>query len=116
MAKFQRHVFICINERGKGDKRGCCKNAGGEEVASAFKKELSARGLKRVVRANKAGCLDQCALGAAVVVYPEGVWYGRVKPEDVPEIVERHLIGGQPVERLVLAPDQLTGIDPAADR
>jgi (2Fe-2S) ferredoxin len=37
-------------------------------------------------------------------VYPEGVWYANVKPEDVPEIVERHLVGGQPVERLRLSP------------
>jgi (2Fe-2S) ferredoxin len=37
-----------------------------------------------------------------VVVYPEGIWYGRVRPEDVAEIVERHLIGGEPVERLLV--------------
>jgi (2Fe-2S) ferredoxin len=37
-----------------------------------------------------------------VVVYPEGVWYGRVRPEDVPEIVERHLLGGEPIARLLI--------------
>jgi (2Fe-2S) ferredoxin len=56
--------------------------------------------LKGNIRANKAGCLDQCELGVSVVVYPEGVWYGRVTLDDVNEIVERHLIGGTPVERL----------------
>jgi (2Fe-2S) ferredoxin len=57
------------------------------------------------VRANQAGCLDVCEFGPAVVVYPEGVWYGRVTPEDVDEIIERHILGGEPVERLRI-PDQ----------
>jgi len=112
MAGFARHVFICINERSPDDPRGFCKARGGEDVAAAFKRKLHERGLKRIVRANKAGCLDQCALGPTVVVYPEGVWYGHVTPEDVDEIIERHIIGGQPVERLVLRPDQLTGREP----
>ena len=54
------------------------------------------------MRANAAGCLDQCQHGCAVVVYPEQVWYGRVTVEDVPEIIEKHLLGGQVVERLVI--------------
>jgi len=58
------------------------------------------------VRANKAGCLDQCEVGPTVVVYPEAVWYGHVTPADVDEIIDSHIIGGQPVERLVI-PDSL---------
>jgi (2Fe-2S) ferredoxin len=69
-------------------------------VRSAFKAELHKRGLKGLARANGSGCLDACEDGPTVVVYPEGVWYGKVKPEDVPEIVESHLVGGRPVERL----------------
>jgi len=114
MAKFQRHVFICVNQRDPSDPRGCCSARGGEEVAAAFKKAIHARGLRRIVRANKAGCLDQCALGVTVVVYPEAVWYGRVTVEDVEEIVAEHLIGGRPVERLLLPDEALTGIDPEA--
>jgi (2Fe-2S) ferredoxin len=83
-------------------------------VAEAFKKKLHERGLKRVVRANKAGCLDQCANGVTVVVYPEATWYGHVTVADVDEIVERHILGGEPVARLVLPPERLTGIDPSA--
>ena len=113
MAKFQRHVFICTNERAEGDPRGCCKARGADDVAAAFKQKLHARGLKRIVRANKAGCLDQCAHGVTIVVYPEAVWYGHVRVEDIDEIIERHILGGEPVARLVLAPEDLTGIDPA---
>jgi len=54
------------------------------------------------VRANKSGCLDQCEHGPNVVVYPEAVWYGRVMPEDVAEIIEWHIVSGAPVERLRL--------------
>ena len=105
MPSFERHVFVCINERAADHPRGSCKHKGGPEVRDAFKKEMTARGLKEQVRANNAGCLDQCEQGITVVVYPEQVWYGHVTVADVPEIVEKHLIGGEVVERLLL-PDQ----------
>jgi len=100
--RYERHVFVCENRRPDGHPRGCCAGKGGAEVKEALKAELKARGLQARVRANSAGCLDACEQGAAMVVYPEGVWYGGVTPEDVPEIVERHLVGGEPVERLVI--------------
>jgi (2Fe-2S) ferredoxin len=109
MAKFEKHVFICVNERSKDDPKGCCAARGGADVAAAFKKKLHEAGLKRIVRANKALCLDQCARGVAVVVYPEATWYGGVTVDDVDEIVEQHMVGGKPVERLVIPPEQLTG-------
>lgn len=112
MAKFQRHVFVCTNERKVDDPRGDCGSKGGHALAEAFKKKLFDAGLKRVVRPNKAGCLDQCAQGCTVVVYPEQVWYGHVTPEDVDEIVESHLLRGVPVARLVIPDDQLTGKAP----
>jgi (2Fe-2S) ferredoxin len=114
MAKFQRHVFICTNERAPDDPKGCCKSKGGAEVAEAFKRKLHERGLKRIVRPNKAGCLDQCALGVAVVVYPEGVWYRNVTLADVDEIIDSHIVHGQPVERLVIPDEALSGLDPSA--
>ena len=100
MERFTRHVFICTNERKKDDPRGCCHARGADEVVEAFKSELAKRGLKGKIRANKAGCLDQCEKGVSIVVYPEGVWYGHVTKADVLEIIEKHLLGGTPVERL----------------
>lgn len=105
MPSFSRHVFVCINERPAEHPKGCCKAKGGTEVRDALKKELAARGLAATVRANNAGCLDQCERGVAVVVYPEQVWYGHVTVGDVPELVERHIVNGEAVERLML-PDQ----------
>jgi len=103
MPKLQRHVFVCINHREPDHPRGCCASKAGFAVAEALKLACADRGLKGKVRVNKSQCLDQCEHGPTVVVYPEQVWYGFVKPEDVDEIVEEHLIGGQAVQRLVLS-------------
>ncbi len=103
MAKYERHIFVCCNQREPGSARGCCDPAGEAKLQKAFKEALKVRELKGRVRANKAGCLDQCEHGPNVVVYPEQVWYGGVRVEDVAEIVEQHIVGGKPVERLRIA-------------
>ena len=102
MPPFDKHIFICCNRREPGHARGCCDPTGAESLQKAFKKALAERGLNRRMRANKAGCLDQCEKGPTVVVYPDAVWYGGVSEADVNEIVEQHLIGGTPVERLLM--------------
>jgi (2Fe-2S) ferredoxin len=99
---FDKHIFICCNRRDPGHVRGSCDPDGTEALQKAFKKALAERGLNRRIRANKSGCLDQCEKGPTVVVYPDAVWYGRVKETDVNEIVEQHIIGGRPVERLLM--------------
>lgn len=100
MPPYERHVFVCENERDPSDPRGCCRARGGAEVRERLKAAAHAAGLKGKVRINSAGCLDQCAHGVAVVVYPEATWYGGVTVEDVDAIVREHLLGGTPVERL----------------
>ncbi len=105
MAPFERHIFICCNTREPDHPRGCCNPHADDWLQKAFKKALAERGLTRRVRANKSGCLDQCEHGPTVVVYPDTIWYGRVTLEDVDEILDRHIIGGEPVERLRL-PDE----------
>jgi (2Fe-2S) ferredoxin len=99
---YEHHVFVCTNRRTPSDPKGCCVEKGSEEVHALFKAEVARRGLRGRVRVNSAGCLDACALGVSVVIYPEAVWYGGVKPEDVNEIIEQHLIVGRPVERLLM--------------
>jgi len=105
LAKFERHVFVCTNVREPGSARPSCTNDGIGKLHGIFKDKIKDAGLKNTVRANKAGCLDQCEHGPTVVVYPEAVWYGRVTPEDVDEIVTEHLVHGRTVERLML-PDE----------
>lgn len=78
---------------------------GGMEVRVALARGLAARGLKGVVRANKSGCLDACELGVSVVVYPEGVWYLGVTPEDADEIIETSITGDGIVGRLAAKPE-----------
>lgn len=101
----QRHLFVCINRRPEGNPKGCCASKGAEEVHQALKVAAHARGLKGKVRVNKAGCLDACEDGVSAVVYPEGVWYRRITLADVDEIVERTLLRGEIVERL-LSPER----------
>jgi (2Fe-2S) ferredoxin len=115
MAKFLRHLFICTNQRGPDDPRGSCTARGSAEVVEALKQKVHACGLKRIVRVNKAGCLDQCAKGVTVVVYPDATWYGGVTVGDVDEIVERHLVQGEPVRRLVIPDHELTGKEAPPD-
>ncbi len=88
-----------MNQHEAGHPRGCCDPAGHGELQRLFKTKLAQRGVK-LVRANKAGCLDQCELGPTVAVYPDGVFYGGVGPEDVDEIIESHMVHNQIVERL----------------
>jgi len=116
MPSFQRHVFVCINERAPDHPKGCCKQRGGGDVRDRLKAELTARGLSKVIRANNAGCLDQCEYGVTVVVYPEQVWYGHVTVADLPEILDA-LAAGRVVERLRIPDEKLTGrAHPAAGK
>ncbi len=102
MPKFERHIFICGNQRLAGHPRGCCDPSAEARLQKLFKQKLAALGLKGRVRANQSGCLDQCEHGPNIVIYPDAVWYGKVTEADVEEIVESHIVGGTPVERLRL--------------
>ncbi|MGD8397161.1 MAG: (2Fe-2S) ferredoxin domain-containing protein [Candidatus Eiseniibacteriota bacterium] len=115
MPRFERQVFICVNERPAGHPKGCCSARGGREVRERFAEELFRRDLRGRFRATVCGCLDLCERGVALVVYPEQVWYGGVRPDDVPEIVEQHLLGGQPVERLRIDDREFQPPTPPAD-
>jgi (2Fe-2S) ferredoxin len=105
MAAFTHHLFICCNRREPGHSRGCCDPEGGEKLREAFKQELKKRKLGPLVRANKAGCLDQCERGPTLVIYPQGIWYGGVTLADVPRIVDETILAGRVIEELLI-PDE----------
>ena len=102
LSRYQHHIFVCENLRPDEDARGSCSAKGSAALRPLLKKEIKERGLRGSVRANQSGCLDACEFGPSRVVYPEGIWYGGVKPEDIPEIIESHIVGGKPVERLLI--------------
>lgn len=110
MSRFEKHIFICENKREPGHPRGCCLDKGSSEIAAQFKKRLKELGLNSKIRANKAGCLDACEFGPSMVVYPEQTWYGGITINDVEEIIQSHIIGNKPVERLLIKDKRFTGI------
>ena len=104
-ASIQYHVLVCTGTS--------CSAVGSAEVRDAFERELKARGLqygkeKKGCNPNgsvvltECGSVGFCAIGAAVMIYPDGVWYAQVRAADVPEIVEEHIVNGRVVERLAL--------------
>jgi (2Fe-2S) ferredoxin len=102
---FAHHVFCCTNVRPPGHPKGCCSEKGSEKLRNYMKARAKELGIPGV-RINAAGCLDRCELGPTMVIYPEGVWYTYRDTADIDEILERHVIGGGRVERLMLLPDQ----------
>jgi len=97
---FKHHLFFCMNHRDDG--RESCGPRGAEQAQKHAKKrckELNLNGAGKV-RINQAGCLDRCEHGPVLVVYPEGTWYTYVDTSDIDEIIDQHLVNGQPVERL----------------
>ena len=107
MPAFTHHIFVCCNYREPTNARGCCDPKQSEALRNQFKIELKKRGLSGRVRANKAGCLDQCEHGPNLVIYPQGIWYGGVRLEDVPRIIEETIVKGVILEELVIGPDCL---------
>jgi (2Fe-2S) ferredoxin len=101
--KYSKHIFVCTNTKAPGKK--CCGEEHGMQLVEAFRNELKQRGITKEMRVQRAGCLDVCAQGPACVVYPEGIFYGNLQIEDVPELVEKHLIGEESVVRLQLTFD-----------
>jgi len=103
----EHHLFICTNERTADDPKGSCADKGAVALHAHAKEQCHQLGLKGKVRVNKAGCLDQCAFGPALVVYgekdpPGGVWYTARTKSDVDRIVQEHLVQGQPVGALTM--------------
>jgi (2Fe-2S) ferredoxin len=99
---YDKHIFICVNQRAEGAPRKSCGEAHGMEIVEAFKKKLKEKNLPIKLRAQKSGCLDICDFGQTLVIYPEGVFYVGVSLNDVDEIIEEHIVNNRVVERLKL--------------
>lgn len=100
MSYYRYHVFFCTNQRADGS--ACCQRFSAQSMRDYVKmrsKELGIAGQGKV-RINTAGCLDRCAEGPVLVIYPDDVWYSYVDREDLDEIIAEHLINGRVVERL----------------
>lgn len=93
---YETHVLICAG--------GDCKKRGAKDTRKALKSELRASGLLGETRVDTVDCLGLCKHGPNAVVYngttPKGTWYLRLQERDVPEVVEEHLLGGEPVAHL----------------
>lgn len=105
---YDKHLFFCTNRRPDGAERPSCALCGSPELRAWAKNRVKELGLDGpgAVRVNVSGCLDRCELGPVLVVYPDAVWYTYVDEQDLEEIIQSHLIGGVPVERLRLPDDR----------
>ena len=104
-APISHHVFVCSGKS--------CSAVGSAEVKEAFERELKERGIlfgkeskgknpKGSIVVTECASVGFCAIGAAVMIYPDGIWYAQVRASDVAEIIESHLLHGRIVERLAL--------------
>ena len=90
---FRSHVLVC---GGTG-----CTSSGSQQIIDTLESEIAKNGLSEEIKVIKTGCFGLCALGPIMIVYPEGCFYSRVTPEDIPEIVSEHFLKGRIVERLL---------------
>jgi (2Fe-2S) ferredoxin len=107
MPKFTSHVFICGNQRPPTSQRGSCDPDASGDLVRVFREELKRVKAGPLVRANKSGCLDQCEWGPTVAIYPQAIWYGRVRIDDVRRIVEETILGGRVIEELRIPTEEL---------
>lgn len=106
MSFYQKHVFVCENLRANGKR--CCGQHQAQQARAHIKarlKDLKLTGAGKL-RINLAGCMGRCSEGPVLAIYPEGIWYTYSSLADIDEIIDQHLVRGEPVSRLRL-PDNL---------
>ena len=101
MTKPKHHIFVCSSSRLNGEIKGYCASSEGLEIIENFVEEVQDRELDSEVMVTNTGCLGMCSMGPVVMIYPDGIWYGKVEADDVEEIMDA-LEEGRPLERLML--------------
>lgn len=101
MEKPKHHIFVCTSSRLTGENKGFCVQQKGKDIIAAFAEQVADRDLDADVMVTNTGCLGLCSMGPVVMIYPEQVWYGKVTPDDVEEIMDA-LEEGEIVSRLVI--------------
>lgn len=94
------HILVCTNQRPPGHPRGSCGENSAQRVLEKISEGIEAKMLFGKTIVSTTSCLGPCSMGPVVVVYPDNVWYNKVKPADVEEILEKHIIQGEKVARL----------------
>ena len=102
MPRFRKHIFICNNKRSEDDPRGSCSEKNSGSLIDYAKKRIHELGLKGEIRVNKAGCLDACAYGPAMVIYPDDTWYSPKTKNNIEKIITDHVRANQPVKELLI--------------
>jgi len=100
MQKPKYHIFVCTSSRINGQQKGFCHSKAAVDIVENFMEEIEDRDLGGEVFVTNTGCFGICEKGPIVVVYPDNIWYGSVTPDDVEEIMDKHIEGGEPVKRL----------------
>lgn len=96
----KHHIFVCTSCRLNGTQKGFCCTKGSAEIVRKFQDEIEERELEGEVTVTNTGCFSRCEKGPIVVIYPDSVWYGGVKADDVATIMDRHIKNGKIVEEL----------------
>jgi (2Fe-2S) ferredoxin len=102
MHPYKKHIFVCENIRPENSPKGCCFRKDGPKIRSLLKEKLANKGLHKTYRINSAGCLGVCEHGAALVIYPQSIWYGKVSEKDVDEIIDESILGENQIDRLLI--------------
>ena len=98
MEPFRYHVFVCTQQKPAGTP--CCSAGGSTKLLEVLQGELQKQDLFNHVQVTSCGCLGLCDNGPDMITYPDGIWYSKLTPENIVEIVRSHFVDGRPVTRL----------------
>lgn len=98
--KYDYHVFVCANQKAEGKK--CCGEKFGLDAVKILRDKIKNHDSASRIRIQRAGCLDVCGNGPAMVVYPDGCFYGNLNEESLEKIAESHLLGNQSLSEFMI--------------